>query len=418
MTDEEQYFETRAEQWEHSHRLSRAQLLKLGAAVPLLAGASRLLPADVASAARLADPPIRKPLPPEWFVPFGTNAEMRWDSVAGLGYTTPNERFFVRNHTSTPVIDPATWRLRVFGSGLAGGDTEFTYQQLRKLPVALDDRLHRVRRQRTQLLRQPAGTPRVAGRSGRSERSASPRGAACSCPKLLERAGIKPSAVDVLPEGLDANVVTRRRRPGTRPPAATRLEGARRRADRVRDERRAASVRPRLSGPARRARLDRDRQHQVARPDRGLRPAALLAVEHAPPTAWSAATTRPTPRRSRPRSSRSAFELARGAELPADRKVTLDGRSWSGTGSIRRVEVSIDRGATWGEAGVYGKNAPEAWARWTFRLPRLAPGPYELWARATDETGRVQPLTRAVQLERVPLRRRRPPPDRGSGLAH
>lgn len=28
------------------------------------------------------------------------------------------ERFFVRNHTATPVIDPATYRLEVFGSGL------------------------------------------------------------------------------------------------------------------------------------------------------------------------------------------------------------------------------------------------------------------------------------------------------------
>jgi hypothetical protein len=42
---------------------------------------------------------------------------MRWDAVAGLGYTTPNERFFVRDHTGTPIIDPATWSLRVFGTG-------------------------------------------------------------------------------------------------------------------------------------------------------------------------------------------------------------------------------------------------------------------------------------------------------------
>ena len=56
--------------------------------------------------------PIRKPTPPEWFVDYGTNAEMRWDAVGDLGYAIPNERFFVRNHTSTPTIDAATWRLR------------------------------------------------------------------------------------------------------------------------------------------------------------------------------------------------------------------------------------------------------------------------------------------------------------------
>jgi len=55
-----------------------------------------------------------------WFVYYGTNAEMRWDAVPGLGYTTPNERFFVRDHTATPVIDVQTWQLQVFGSGLHG----------------------------------------------------------------------------------------------------------------------------------------------------------------------------------------------------------------------------------------------------------------------------------------------------------
>jgi hypothetical protein len=38
--------------------------------------------------------PIVKPLPPEWFIEYGTNAEMRTDSVAGTVYVTPNERFF------------------------------------------------------------------------------------------------------------------------------------------------------------------------------------------------------------------------------------------------------------------------------------------------------------------------------------
>ena len=63
--------------------------------------------------------PIVKPLPPDWFIHLGTNAEMRWEAMLGQGYQTPSERFFVRNHISTPLIDPQTWRLRVFGSGAA-----------------------------------------------------------------------------------------------------------------------------------------------------------------------------------------------------------------------------------------------------------------------------------------------------------
>ena len=161
MTDEEQYFETRAEEWEHSRGLSRAQLLKLGAAVPLLAGASRLLSADIAGAARLADPPIRKPLPPEWFVPFGTNAEMRWDSrcrprlhrrrtSASSSATTP----------STPVIDPATWRLRVLRQRASRSNDghlfhlHATTAKCYSFHHARPPPFYRVRRQRAQLLRE------------------------------------------------------------------------------------------------------------------------------------------------------------------------------------------------------------------------------------------------------------------------
>jgi hypothetical protein len=47
-----------------------------------------------ARAATTPSTPIVKPLPPEWFIEYGTNAEMRTDSVAGTVYVTPNERFF------------------------------------------------------------------------------------------------------------------------------------------------------------------------------------------------------------------------------------------------------------------------------------------------------------------------------------
>ena len=90
---------------------------------------------------------------------------------------------------------------------------------------------------------------------------------------------------------------------------------------------------------------------------------------------------------------KSAFELARGANFPAGRHVPLAGRSWSGTSAIRRVEVSIDQGATWQHARLRGPNAPGAWARWHVHLPAQRPGAHELWARATDKDGRAQPPT-------------------------
>ena len=109
--DEETYLAARAEQLAarmESEGVSRKKLLQLvGGALPLRAG-GKPLAADAPAAERAEGSPIRKPLPPEWFVPFGTNAETRWDSLADVGYEVPNERFFVRNHTATPLIDPAT----------------------------------------------------------------------------------------------------------------------------------------------------------------------------------------------------------------------------------------------------------------------------------------------------------------------
>ena len=185
-----------------SSKLDRAQLLKLGAVTALLPAAARLAP----SAARAATGPIVKPLPPEWFVPFGTNAEMRWDAV-DFGHVTPNERFFVRNHTSTPVIDASTWRLQVFGDGLRGGGISLGYEELRRLPsrtitaaieCAGNGRSFFASQQAT-----PAtGTQWTLGAIG----VATWRGVLLS--EVLERARIRNDAVDVLPQGLDANFVS------------------------------------------------------------------------------------------------------------------------------------------------------------------------------------------------------------------
>jgi hypothetical protein len=60
---------------------------------------------------------IVKPLPADEFDVHGLNAEMRWEVMQDRGYVVPNECFFVRNHTATPLIDAETWSLPVFGTG-------------------------------------------------------------------------------------------------------------------------------------------------------------------------------------------------------------------------------------------------------------------------------------------------------------
>ena len=119
--DETTYLQERSRQLVQRAGLRRRDVLRLGAALPLAAGVARFAAPTAARAAEAAvSSPIVKPLPPAWFVEL---RHQRRDAL-GLGrrprLPMPNERFFVRNHTSTPVIDERTWRLRVHGSGCAG----------------------------------------------------------------------------------------------------------------------------------------------------------------------------------------------------------------------------------------------------------------------------------------------------------
>ena len=69
----------------------------------------------------------------------------------------------------------------------------------------------------------------------------------------------------------------------------------------------------------------------------------------------------------------------------------LTGKAWSGTAPIVRVEVSTDGGLHWGEAVLGESQGRWAWRSWTFDWTAKLPGPTELWCRATDELGNVQP---------------------------
>jgi DMSO/TMAO reductase YedYZ molybdopterin-dependent catalytic subunit len=348
--------------------------------------AARQAPLRLAAEAR----PIVKPLAPAVFLDHGTNAEMRWDALDGPGDITPNDRFFVRNHTATPHADIAAWRLRVHGGGLDGPGASFTYDELRRLPErelvsAIECAGNGRRFFGSQQGTASTGTPWALGAIG----VARWRGVALA--EVLERAGLGRRAVDVMASGLDAPVVSggidngRVRRPI---PIAKALDDAL---------------------------LAYEMNGEPLPPDHGF-PLRLIVpgwvgvanikwvgdIEVADRPLFSFWNTHeyvlrgdayPEEQVLTTQVVKSAWALAPSARLPASRNVRLSGRAWSGAGVVRKVDVSVDRGATWAPAVLHGSNHPGSWVRFEFELPALPSGRYELWARATDDRGATQPLS-------------------------
>ncbi len=83
---------------------------------------------------------------------------------------------------------------------------------------------------------------------------------------------------------------------------------------------------------------------------------------------------------------------ANGTRLPAGtRDVALRGAAWAGDLTVKGVDVSADYGATWIPAAPQPLKNRYDWHRWTANVKLPSDGYYELWARATDSQGRMQP---------------------------
>jgi sulfane dehydrogenase subunit SoxC len=69
----------------------------------------------------------------------------------------------------------------------------------------------------------------------------------------------------------------------------------------------------------------------------------------------------------------------------------IEGRAWSGCAPIERVDVSADGGRTWRAAALGEAASPFAWVAWRYQWEAVR-GEFELCPRATDRTGNTQPL--------------------------
>ena len=81
-----------------------------------------------------------------------------------------------------------------------------------------------------------------------------------------------------------------------------------------------------------------------------------------------------------------------GVEQGLDKPLDLRGQAWAGDLAVSHVDVSIDFGQTWRPAKLDKPANRLAWQQFRTRLEFPRRGYYEVWARATDETGSAQPM--------------------------
>ncbi|MFE5732512.1 sulfite oxidase [Streptomyces sp. NPDC056528] len=372
---------------------ARRSLLKLLAASPAvsaLGGLAAAAPARAAAAGPTA-PGIVKPLPGEHFTVRGTNAEARFDAFADTGHLTPADRFFVRNHTSTPVLDARDWRLTLWGDGLHGGrPVHFTYGQLRDLPSVTRTALVECAGNGRSFYTSQQGEA-VTGTAWTLGAVGAARWRGVRLADVLRRAGIARDAVAVQPRGLDDPYVSggvdhgRVRRPL---PIAKALDDV--------------ILAYEMNGEP----LPYDHGHPV----RLVVPSWIgiasikwlgdIEVSTRPLTSpWSTDWYRlfgdahpgggsaPLGRQV----LKSGYQLPPGAVLEAGRVHRLTGRAWSALAPVRKVEVSTDGGAHWRPAQLHDAPRRDGWVRWSAPWRPHRAGQVTLLSRTTDAAGNVQP---------------------------
>ncbi|MGV7222411.1 MAG: sulfite oxidase [Nitrospinales bacterium] len=79
-------------------------------------------------------------------------------------------------------------------------------------------------------------------------------------------------------------------------------------------------------------------------------------------------------------------------KIAMGKSLTIRGHAWAGDQTVKDMHVSYDFGATWIKAPVQAPVNLYAWQRWETKLNLPQKGYYEIWARATDSNGEMQPM--------------------------
>ncbi|NKI30895.1 sulfite oxidase [Croceivirga thetidis] len=81
-----------------------------------------------------------------------------------------------------------------------------------------------------------------------------------------------------------------------------------------------------------------------------------------------------------------------GGILNNERTLKIRGHAWAGELEVSKMEYSIDFGSTWKTCNLQKPVNRLAWQHFNASIDIRQPGYYEIWAKATDNQGRSQPM--------------------------
>jgi DMSO/TMAO reductase YedYZ molybdopterin-dependent catalytic subunit len=324
---------------------------------------------------------VRQKSPPNIEFPFASLSE----------WLVPTDLFFVRNHFKSPNLNEAEWRLRVDGAV--------------ERPLELD--LGSIKAMRSATLAavvECAGNGRVyyePPREGLQWQNGAVGNAAWTgvlLRDILEKAGVKSDAQEVVLVGADTGVVDANKKTASPGPIAFA---------RSLPLRKAVADSTLLAYSMNEAPLTRDHGFPLRAVVGGwfgmawVKWISRIRVVEQPFLGywqardyfrWDSSPGEPTlvPLSQMEVKAQIARPVS-GENLIAGRPYRIFGAAWSGEAAIQQVQVDVGDGQGWREARVVETKHPYAWSLWEclWTPPRL--GRYPLRCRAIDAAGRVQP---------------------------
>lgn len=275
------------------------------------------------------------------------------------GGITPNSDFYVTSFKDTPSVNVNLWKLKI--NGLVENPIELNYDQLRKLPPMKE-----------RLTLECIGNPPDGDAIGNADWSG---------PKLkplLERARVKSGAVYVAMRAADGYYT------------GLPLDEIMREENFLPYLMNGAPLPPDHGFPMR-----------IFIPGKyGMKqPKWITEIEfldrdfigYWETSGWSrTAWRKPNSGFFTPRPFHSLLSMF-SATAELDGPSELVGWALAGPSGIKRVEVSIDDGKTWGDAELFDGGSKYVWTVWKFKFAPAASGRYAARIRATDGNGVTQP---------------------------